>query len=91
MAAGRCLTMTGGHGWFIGREADGVDELRKAAREQLKAGADVIKIMATGGVMTKGVEPGSPQLSMEEMAAAVEEAHKAGKKNSNSCPRNTRY
>ena len=82
VTAGRCLTMTGGHGWFIGREADGVDELRKAAREQLKAGADVIKIMATGGVMTKGVEPGSPQLSMEEMRSAVIEAHKAGKKTS---------
>lgn len=80
VASGRCLTMTGGHGWFIGREADGIDELRKAAREQLKAGADLLKIMATGGVMTKGVEPGSPQLSMEEMKAAVIEAHKAGKK-----------
>ncbi len=80
IAAGRCVTMTGGHGWFIGREADGVDETRKAAREQLKAGVDLIKIMATGGVMTKGVEPGSPQLSMEEMKSAIEEAHKAGKK-----------
>lgn len=80
LAAGKCVTMTGGHGWFIGREADGVDETRKAAREQLKAGADVIKIMATGGVMTKGVEPGSPQLSIEEMESAVIEAHKAGKK-----------
>ncbi|NLY67783.1 MAG: amidohydrolase family protein [Tissierellia bacterium] len=80
LAAGKCITMTGGHGWSIGREADGVDELRKAAREQLKAGADLLKIMATGGVTTPGVEPGSPQLSMEEMKAAVEEAHKAGKK-----------
>ncbi|NLY73411.1 MAG: amidohydrolase family protein, partial [Tissierellia bacterium] len=82
LAAGKVVTMTGGHGWFMGREADGVDETRKAAREQLKAGSDVIKIMATGGVMTKGVEPGSPQLSMEEMKSAVEEAHKAGKKTS---------
>lgn len=80
LVAGKCLTMTGGHGWFMGREADGPQEIRKAAREQLKAGADVIKIMATGGVLTKGVEPGSPQLSMEEMKSAVEEAHKAGKK-----------
>lgn len=80
LSAGKNLTMTGGHGWSMGREADGVDEMRKAAREQLKAGADVIKVMATGGVMTEGVEPGSPQLSMEEMAVAVEEAHKAGKK-----------
>lgn len=80
LTAGKCVTMTGGHGWFIGREADGVDEITKAAREQLKAGVDVVKIMATGGVMTKGVEPGSPQLSKEEMEAAVIEAHKAGKK-----------
>ncbi len=79
LASGKVVTMTGGHGWIMGREADGVEETRKAAREQLKAGADVIKIMATGGVMTKGVEPGSPQLSMEEMKAAVDEAHKAGK------------
>lgn len=78
--AGSVVTMTGGHGWPIGREADGVDETRKAAREQLKKGSDLVKIMATGGVMTTGVEPGSPQLSMEEMKAAVEEAHKAGKK-----------
>lgn len=82
LAAGKCVTMTGGHGWFFGREADGVDETRKAAREQLKAGADVIKIMATGGVLTKGVEPGSPQLSMEEIESAIIEAHKAGKKTS---------
>ncbi len=80
LAAGKCVTMTGGHGWFFGREADGVDETRKAAREQLRAGADLVKIMATGGVMTPGVEPGSPQLSMEEMESAVIEAHKAGKK-----------
>lgn len=80
LASGKCITMTGGHGWPMGREADGPDETRMAAREQLKAGADVIKIMATGGVMTKGVEPGSPQLSMKEMQTAIEEAHKAGKK-----------
>lgn len=80
LAAGKCVCMTGGHGWTIGREADGPDEVRKAAREQLRAGADVIKVMATGGVMTKGVEPGSPQLSEEEMRAAIEEAHKVGSK-----------
>ncbi len=78
--SGKCICMTGGHGWFNGREVDGADEARKGAREQLKAGAQVIKIMATGGVMTEGVEPGSPQLTIEEMKAAVEEAHKAGRK-----------
>ncbi len=78
--AGKVITMTGGHGYSIGRETDGVEDARKAAREQLKAGVDVVKIMATGGVMTRGVEPGSPQLTKDEMTAAIEEAHKAGRK-----------
>lgn len=80
LASGKLLTMTGGHGWQFGRECDGRDEVRKAAREQLKAGVDVIKIMATGGVMTPGVEPGSPQLTKEELEVAIQEAHKAGKR-----------
>src|SRR5229473_7228019 len=79
LAAGRPICMTGGHGNFLGREADGPDDVRKAVREQLKAGADVIKLIATGGVLTPGVEPGSPQLTLEEMRAAVEEARKAGR------------
>jgi imidazolonepropionase-like amidohydrolase len=77
---GAVVTMTGGHCWFIGREADGCDEVRKAVREQLKAGAEVIKLMATGGVMTKGVEAGAPGLSEEELAAGIREAHNAGRK-----------
>ncbi|MBI3028407.1 MAG: amidohydrolase family protein [Candidatus Rokubacteria bacterium] len=80
LAAGRCICMTGGHGWWIGREADGPDDVRKAVREQLRAGADVIKIIATGGVMTPGVEPGSAQLTPEEVRAAIEEATKAGRR-----------
>lgn len=80
LASGACITMTGGHGWMGGRQVDGPHEARKAAREQLRAGADLVKIMATGGVMTPGVEPGSAQLTVEEMKAAVEEAHKAGRK-----------
>ncbi len=78
--AGRMITMTGGHGWPIGREADGADEVRKAVREQLKAGARAIKLMASGGVMTPGVDPRSPQLGLDELSAGVEEAHKAGVK-----------
>ncbi|HHW98496.1 MAG TPA: amidohydrolase family protein [Firmicutes bacterium] len=80
ITSGMCICMTGGHGWMGGREVDGVDEARKGTREQLRAGVEVIKIMATGGVMTPGVEPGSAQLTVEEMRAAVEEAHKAGRK-----------
>jgi imidazolonepropionase-like amidohydrolase len=79
IASGSPIVMTGGHGYFMGIEVDGVEEVRKATRTQLKAGADVIKLMATGGVMTEGVEPGSPQLTEEEMRVACEEAKKAGK------------
>jgi imidazolonepropionase-like amidohydrolase len=79
LVSGKLLCMTGGHGHWMGREVDGPDEVRKGAREQLKAGADVIKVMATGGVMTAGVEPGSAQLTYEELRAAIEEAEKAGK------------
>ena len=87
LASGNCLTMTGGHGDMfpphvriegMGRIVDGPVEARKAAREQLKAGADNIKVMATGGGMSPG--PGTvPQLTVEEMQAAVEEAEKWGK------------
>ncbi|MCK5162229.1 MAG: amidohydrolase family protein [Desulfobacula sp.] len=80
LASGSLICMTGGHGWPIGREADGPDDVRRAAREQIKAGADQVKFMATGGVLTSAVEPGSAQLSYEEMKAGIEEAHKAGKK-----------
>ena len=80
LAAGRPICMTGGHGHWIGREADGPDDVRRAVREQLKAGADVIKLIATGGVMTPGVEPGAPQLTADEVRAAIEEARKAGRR-----------
>ncbi|MEJ2170246.1 MAG: amidohydrolase family protein [Desulfobacterales bacterium] len=80
LVSGRLICMTGGHGWQLGREANGPDDVRQAAREQIKAGADIVKLMSTGGVMTPGVEPGSEQLTEEEMRAGVEEAHKAGKK-----------
>ena len=81
LSAGRGVCMTGGHGWqMLARQADGADEVRKAVREQLRAGADVIKLLATGGVMTPGVDPSSAQLTVEELRAGVEEAHKARRK-----------
>lgn len=79
-ASGEPIVMTGGHGHPIAIEADGPDEVRKAARKQLKAGADLLKLMATGGVMTPGVDPGSPQLSELEMRAACEEATHVNKR-----------
>ncbi|MBV8716377.1 MAG: amidohydrolase family protein [Chloroflexi bacterium] len=78
VAANLVVCMTGGHGAWIGREADGPDDVRKAVREQLKAGADIVKFIATGGVMTPNVEPGAQQLTQAELEAGVEEAHKAG-------------
>lgn len=80
VAAGRAIAMTGGHGWFLGREADGPDAVRRAVREELKSGATCIKLMASGGVYGHAEEPGSPQLTVEEMRAGVEEAHKASRK-----------
>ncbi|MFX0194880.1 MAG: amidohydrolase family protein [Candidatus Hodarchaeota archaeon] len=86
-AAGKCLSQTAGHGdahdlpmtwlvekgWF-GRMADGPDEFRKAAREQLRAGADFLKVMNTGGVMSEKDHPHWPQMTVEETRAVVEEA-----------------
>jgi len=77
-AAGRALCMTGGHGWFIGRQVDGPWDARKAIREELFAGADCIKVIATGGVLTKGAVPGNAQLLPEELDAAISEAHRHG-------------
>lgn len=79
-AAGEWLTMTGGHGHFMGHEIDGIDEARKAARLQMKRGADCIKVMATGGVMTPGVDHRATQLVVEELEVIVEEAARAGRR-----------
>ena len=77
LAAGRPITMTGGHCADYGRIADGPDAVRLAVREQLAAGAGVVKLMATGGISSPG-NPGLPQLGVPELAAGIEEAHKAG-------------
>ena len=75
-AAGRMICMTGGHGNRIGRVADGVEEVVRAVREQIHAGSDLIKIMATGGVMTPGVNPEDAHYSAREMAAGIAEGHR---------------
>ena len=77
--ARQCLCMTGGHGSNTGRECDGPVDCMKAAREQIKGGADFVKIMATGGV-NSDTRPEFSQLNLEEMTAAITEAHRAGKK-----------
>ena len=80
VAAGLAICMTGGHGWFIGYESDGPHDMRKAVRRNLRLGADCIKVIATGGVLTPGVDVGAAQLDEDELAVAVREAHKAGRR-----------
>lgn len=77
IAAGRPITITGGHCSQYGRTASGAVDVREAVREQIAVGARVIKIMATGGISTPG-NPGTSQFTAEELHAAVEEAHKFG-------------
>jgi imidazolonepropionase-like amidohydrolase len=79
LAAGRPLGITGGHGSFIGcRAVDGPDEFRAAARETLDAGADLLKIIATGGVLTAGSSPAAQAMADDEIEAVVAEARRAG-------------
>jgi len=60
--------------------ADGPWAARAKVREVVKYGADLIKICASGGVLSKGDQPGTPQYTLEEMRAIAEEAHKLGRK-----------
>jgi imidazolonepropionase-like amidohydrolase len=69
--AGKAIMCTGGHTWWCGREADGPEGLRQAVREQIKLGADHIKIMASER---------HPQFTGAELQAAAEETHLHGKK-----------
>ena len=77
-ASGAGVTTTGGHCWFCGIEADGELEVRRAVRAQKKAGADFIKVFATGGNATPGTNPLAPQYSKAEMRAVTEEADRLG-------------
>ncbi len=77
--SGQPIITTGGHCYYMGREADGPYEVAKAVREQLKVQVDYIKLMVTGGVMTPGVGSRDLQLQREEIEAAVAVAHNAGR------------
>jgi imidazolonepropionase-like amidohydrolase len=96
VASGPPLSITGGHGdlnnyapevtktLFPEKNdfsiADGADEVRRTVREQVKYGVDVIKILASGGVLSKGDQPGAPQYTLEELKVAADTAHQAGRK-----------
>jgi len=80
--AGRFISITeAGADYYVGmyRVTDGVDEVRKAVREQVKHGADVIKMGVTGAVLVEGGVPGATHFNVDEMQALVEEARKFGK------------
>jgi imidazolonepropionase-like amidohydrolase len=89
--AGLAISSTGGHGDLNGFSpyvkienfsavADGVDEIRKLVRKNVKYGADVIKVLAGGGVLSEEEKVGGPQFSQEELNALVEEAVMWGRK-----------
>jgi imidazolonepropionase-like amidohydrolase len=96
VASGPAISISGGHGDMNGfappvqnmlypaeRDfslADGPEAVRHQVREQIKYGVDVIKILATGGVLSQGDKPGAEQMTYEEMKMAVDEAHRTGRK-----------
>jgi imidazolonepropionase-like amidohydrolase len=80
VAAGLAICMIGGHARFIGQEVEGVQQVRAVVRAQISAGAAVIKVIASGGVLTPGTSPDQAQMTVEELQAAVEEAQRAGRK-----------
>jgi imidazolonepropionase-like amidohydrolase len=90
LVSGPALGITGGHcdnnllpwDYHASYEgvADGVEAVQHKVREVIKYGADLIKICATGGVMSKGDDPNASQFTLEEMKAIVAEAHRLGRK-----------
>jgi imidazolonepropionase-like amidohydrolase len=90
LASGPALSITGGHGdenflapqydFSAGGVADGIEGVTRKVRENIKFGADVIKFMATGGVLSEGDNPALAQYSPEEMKAIVENAHELGRR-----------
>jgi imidazolonepropionase-like amidohydrolase len=90
LVSGPALSITGGHcdnnllpfEYHATNEgvADGIEAVQHKTREVIKYGADVIKICATGGVLSKGDDPNASQFTLEEMKAIVAEAHRLGRK-----------
>jgi imidazolonepropionase-like amidohydrolase len=78
VAAGPPLTSPGGHCGSMGGEVTGVEPLRRAVRERAERGAGVVKVMASGGVMTPGTDLLACQFTLEELRAVVDEAHGLG-------------
>ena len=80
IACGHAISTTGGHGYNISYEADGVSEVQKTVRRVIKEGADVVKFMVSGGVNSPGPEPGPCEFTKEEIRVGIETAHAWGRK-----------
>jgi imidazolonepropionase-like amidohydrolase len=81
LTCGRIISATAPGGRFYGdmyREADGQDDVRRAVREQIRAGADFIKVMTTGARSNELEDPDPLQITEPELAAVTEEAHRMG-------------
>ncbi|MFE3199967.1 amidohydrolase family protein [Embleya sp. NPDC059237] len=78
LAAGPPITSAGGHCWRFGTQAGGPEQLRAAVRERAERGADVVKVMGSGGTMTPGTDLMHCQFTEAELRLIVDEAHAAG-------------
>ena len=81
LSCGRIISATAPGGAIFTtmyREADGADDMRKAVREQLRRGADYVKLMATGARSVLAEDPEPAQMTREELGAIVDEAHRLG-------------
>ena len=81
LSCGRIISATAPGGALFGsmyREADGPDDLRKAVREQIRRGADFVKVMTTGARSVVREDPEPAQMTHEEIRAVVDEAHRMG-------------
>lgn len=84
MACGQPITITGGHTWYLGGEADGEDALRRKVRDLIKHGAEFIKVMGSGGG-TVGTASWRPAFRQSEVDAIVDESHRNERKVSIHC------
>ena len=78
VASGPPITTPGGHCGYLGGEVSGADEIVAAVRERVERRVDVVKVMASGGMVTTGSDVFTPQFSIEELRLLVEQAHAAG-------------
>ncbi|MFF2503495.1 amidohydrolase family protein [Streptomyces sp. NPDC058067] len=79
VSAATPVTPPGGHCWFLGGEVSGEEKIRSLVRRNIEGGAKVIKVMETGGGLTKGgAKSWESQFTLAELAAVIDEAHQAG-------------